>query len=114
MAVITLALFTCAWSVLLSPFVFIFGYPLGIWARKSILAPRLGLAVMILTTIMLLTLVGFIIWLVVAPPPPPGIEIVRAQRRQLSIYLYIGGPLACISIITMLATLGTMIRQKIK
>jgi hypothetical protein len=114
MAVMTLALFTCVWSVLLSPFVFIFGYPLGVWARRSQLAPRLGLTVLILTTIMFLTLAGFIVWLIVAPPPPPSIEIVRAQRRLLAVYLYTGGPLAFFSIITMLATLGTMFIRKIR
>jgi hypothetical protein len=99
-------------SALFSPVVFIFGYPLGLWARKSRLAPRLGLAVWILTTLLLLSLAGVTAWFMVFPPPPTGLEADRL--RPLTAYFYTGGPLSFLAFSAMFATLGAMILGKIR
>ena len=90
----------------------ILGYPLGIWARKSRLAPRLGLSIVILTTLLLLTLAGETAWFIFYPPPATGLEADRLL--PMTVFFFTGGPLSLLTSIIMLVTVGTMILRKIR
>jgi len=99
-------------AALFSPIIFIFGYPLGIWAWKSRLAPRLGLTIVILTSLLLLIFAGETAWFIIYPPPPTGLEIDRL--RPFTVYCYSGGPVSLLTSILMLSAVGIMILRKIR
>ena len=98
----------CFLASIISPLVFIVGYPVGIVARESKLAPRLGLTVIIQTTLLLLTCMGVIIWFSVYPAVKDNI------MNPYSVYMIAGGPQTILALIIIIVTIGTMIRHKRK
>ena len=98
----------CFLASIISPIVFIVGYPVGIVARESKLAPRLGLTVIIQTTLLLLTCMGVIIWFSIYPAVKDNI------MNLYSIYMISGGPQTILALISIVVTIGVMIRKNRK
>ena len=98
----------CFLASIISPLVFIVGYPIGFVARESKLAPRLGLTVIIQTTLLLLSCMGVCIWFSIYP------AAVDTIMNPYSVYMISGGPQTILALIIIIVTIGTMIRQKRK
>lgn len=98
----------CFLASMISPLVFVVGYPVGFVARESKLAPRLGLTVIIQTTLLLLTCMGVCIWFSIFP------AAVDNLMNPYSVYMISGGPQTVLALIIIIVTIGTMIRQKRK
>ena len=90
---------------IISPIVFIVGYPVGIVARDSKIAPRLGLAVIIQTTLLLLTCMGVIVWFSIYPTVKDNII------NPYSVYMVSAGPQTILALISIVVTVGAMIRK---
>ena len=98
----------CFLASIISPLVFIVGYPVGIIARESKLAPRLGLTVIIQTTLLILTCMGVIIWFSIYPAVKDNV------MNPYSVYMVSGGPQTILALISIVVTIGTMIRKNRK
>ena len=98
----------CFLASIISPVIFIVGYPVGFVARESKLAPRLGLTVIIQTTLLLLTCMGVCIWFSIFP------AAVDTIMNPYSVYMISGGPQTILAFMIIIVTIGTMIRQKRK
>lgn len=90
---------------IISPIVFIVGYPVGIVARDSKIAPRLGLAVIIQTTLLLLTCMGVIVWFSIYP------AVKDNMINPYSVYMISGGPQTILALMSIVVTVGAMIRK---
>lgn len=96
----------CFLASIISPIVFIVGYPVGLVARESKLAPRLGLTVIIQTTLLLLTCMGVCIWFSIYPATGDN------MMKPYSVYMIAGGPQTILALIIIIITMGTMILKK--
>ena len=102
----------CAFSALASPVVFLIAIPLGIEAKVSSLAPRLGLTVLTLAGLLLATFLGELTWFTIHPPQPsdPGIN----GMLPFFVYAITGGPLSFVLICALVRTAQVMIRKRIE